>query len=116
MIVKDMITKFSIDHPKVIVWLMAIITLFFILITTLPAIWPNTFFFLSSLKIDTDPENMLPEDEAVRIFHHKMKMEMSLNDIVVLGIVNETHADGIFNPHSLTKIFGLTEYAKTLRW
>ncbi|MDY6932779.1 MAG: MMPL family transporter [Spirochaetota bacterium] len=116
MIVKDMITKFSIDHPKVIVWLMAIITLFFILITTLPAIWPNTFFFLSSLKIDTDPENMLPEDEAVRVFHHKMKIEMSLNDIVVLGVVNETHPDGVFNPHSLTKIFELTEYAKTLRW
>lgn len=35
---------------------------------------------------------------------------------MVLGVVNETHPDGVFNPESLRRIYELTKYAKTLRW
>jgi hypothetical protein len=59
---------------------------------------------------------MLSEDEPVRVFHNQMKREMALHDMVVLGVVNETHPDGVFNPESLAKIYELTQYAKTLRW
>jgi len=72
--------------------------------------------FIFRIKIDTDPENMLSESEAVRIFHHTMKQEFSLNDMVVIGVINDQNPDGVFNPESLKKIYELTEYAKSLRW
>lgn len=86
------------------------------MVAALPSIWPNTFSALHPLTIDTDPENMLPEDEAVRVFHHSMKREFSLHDIIVLGVVNDVHPEGVFNPKSLRKIYELTEFAKTLHW
>jgi hypothetical protein len=95
---------------------MVALTVCFALIAGLPTLWPRTFSALNPLKVDTDPENMLPADEPVRVFHNKMKEEMSLHDMVVLGVVNEAHPDGVFNPDSLRKIHDLTEFAKTLRW
>ncbi len=58
----------------------------------------------------------LSRDEHVRLFHNQMKREMSIHDMVILGIVNESHPDGVFNPESLRKIYELTEYTKTLHW
>jgi predicted RND superfamily exporter protein len=76
-------------------------------------------FLLTSLptpaRIDTDPENMLDEDEVVRVFHDGMKAALNLHDIVVLGVVNESHPDGVFNPDSLARIHELTEFARGLR-
>ncbi len=68
------------------------------------------------IKVDTDPENMLAEDEAVRVFHNLTKEQFSLNDIVVVGIVNNENPNGVFNPASLARIYELTEFAKTLSW
>jgi hypothetical protein len=68
------------------------------------------------VKVDTDPENMLSEKEAVRIFHHEMKRTFAIHDMVVLGIVNEKDPDGVFNPDSLAKIYDLTTFAKGLKW
>ena len=82
----------------------------------MPSVWPEAFPFLHPVEVDTDPENMLPEDAAVRVFHDAMKKEMSLYDIVVLGVVNESDPDGVFNPESLKRIYELAEYAKTLHW
>lgn len=110
------ITKFSVDRPLLITGIMVLITLFVALSATLPSIWPRTFSALNPLKVDTDPENMLPHNEPIRVFHDSMKKEMALYDIVVLGIVNETHPNGVFNSESLRKIYELTEYAKTLQW
>ena len=36
--------------------------------------------------------------------------------MVVVGIVNREHPEGVFNPESLTRIHELTEFAKTLTW
>jgi len=95
----------SLDHPK-------LITIFFVLITLFLA------FFISGIKdqIDTDPENMLSKKEAVRIFHEEMKKELSLHDIVVVGVVDEKNSDGVFNTKTLSNIFVLTEFAKSLSW
>jgi hypothetical protein len=41
---------------------------------------------------------------------------MNLYDIMVVGVVNETHADGIYNPESLRRIHELADFAATLRW
>ncbi len=68
------------------------------------------------IEVDTDPENMLSEDEAVRVFHDQTKEQFELNDIVVVGIVNNKNPNGVFNPASRTRIYELTEFAKTLSW
>ncbi len=108
--------SFSVDRPKIITGMMLLATICIALVATLPSLWPDTFSSLYPLKVDTDPENMLPADEPVRIFHHKMKDELALYDMLVVGMANEVHPDGVFNPDSLRKIHELTEFAKTLHW
>ena len=71
---------------------------------------------ITLIKVDTDPENMLSQDEPVRSFHNQTKERFSLYDIVVVGIVNDKDPNGVFNPSSLAKIHLLTEFAKTLKW
>ncbi|MDY6853093.1 MAG: MMPL family transporter [Thermodesulfobacteriota bacterium] len=110
------LVQFSMQRPKLITALMIVTTLCLALLAGLPSFWPKALPFLNPLTVDTDPENMLPEDEFVRVFHDEMKREMNLYDMVVLGIVNESHPDGVFNTDSLQKIYELTEYAKTLQW
>lgn len=110
------IVSFAVNRPKTITWLMISTTLILALLAGLPSIWPEAFPFLTPLKVDTDPENMLPADEPVRVFHNRMKREMALYDMVILGVVNDTHPDGVFNPDSLARVYELTEFAKTLRW
>ncbi|MBN2376753.1 MAG: MMPL family transporter [Sedimentisphaerales bacterium] len=100
---RELISSFSIRHYRMVTIVMVLVTL------GLGAMIPM-------IKTDTDPENMLAEDEAVRIFHDQAKKTFSLSDIVVLGIVNRENPDGVFNPETLSRIFELTEYAKTLRW
>lgn len=112
----ERIVSFSLDKPRIIVWALMISTLVFITVAALPTLWPQQFPALQSLKIDTDPENMLAESEPVRIFHNQAKQEFSLHDIVVVGIVNEEHPHGVFNTASLSRIFKLTEFARQLNW
>jgi predicted RND superfamily exporter protein len=100
---KRKITEFSLDHYKAITILMVLFTL-------------ACAAFIPLIKVDTDPENMLSADEAVRVFHNKTKKEFVLNDIVVVGIINNKDPNGVFNPASLKRIYELTQYAKTLRW
>ncbi|MBN1818274.1 MAG: MMPL family transporter, partial [Sedimentisphaerales bacterium] len=69
------------------------------------------------IKVDTDPENMLGKTEPVRVFHDETKERFDLNDIVVVGVVNEQNRDGVFNVQSLRDIYELARYAKEeLRW
>jgi len=100
--IKQRVIGFSLDHYKLITWMMVIATLVL-------------GGFMPWMKVDTDPENMLSEHEAVRVFHEQTKQDFVLNDIVVLGVINETHAHGVFNVASLNHIYELTEYAKTWR-
>jgi len=100
---KQAITDCSIKHYKLITILMVVFTL------VLGALIPL-------IEVDTDPENMLSEDEAVRVFHNLTKEQFTLNDIVVVGIINNKNPNGVFNPSSLGKIHELTEFAKILSW
>jgi len=109
-------TGWAVKRPRAITGVMITITLILALVAGLPSLWPETFSFLSPLRVDTDPENMLPEDEPVRLFHNRMKEEMALHDMVVVGIVNKSHPDGVFNPETLGRIYKLTEHARTLQW
>ena len=107
---------FSVNHPKIISWAMGLSTLLIVMMATLPTLWPTTFEQLNPLVVDTDPENMLPEDAPVRVFHNEMKKTFTLSDMVVVGVVNHDDPNGVFNPDSLKRIFDLTQFAKTLTW
>lgn len=110
------IGTFAVEHSRIIAFLIIGTTLILGILAALPSIWPHKFQPLHSLTIDTDPENMLPADEPVRVFHDRMKKSMSLHDMIVVGIVNEKNeAHGVFNPESLRKIYALTQFAKGLR-
>jgi hypothetical protein len=97
------ILDYSVKHYKLVTIIMVLITL-------------GLGAFIPLIKVDTDPENMLPEDEPVRVFHDRTKKDFVLNDIVVLGVVNNKDPNGVFNPSSLSKIYELAEFAKQLRW
>ena len=58
------------------------------------------------IKVDTDPENMLPADEPVRVTHAAIKEEFNLNDFLVVGIV---HEDTVFTPEILRRAYNITE-------
>ena len=110
------LVRYAVDHPRAISWAMGLSTLMLILLALLPSLWPATFNSLNPLKVDTDPENMLAEDAPVRVFHNEMKRTFSLNDMVVVGVVNNEEPNGVFNPESLKRVYELTEFAKTLTW
>ncbi|MCP5039894.1 MAG: MMPL family transporter [bacterium] len=112
----ERIAHIGIDHPRAVGTVFAAVCAVFILLVALPSIWPQIFPMLHPVAVDTDPENMLREDEPVRIFHDRMKHEFSLYDMIVVGVVDETAADGVFNPDALGRIRELTQFARTLRW
>ena len=91
------IVLFSLDHPLRLIAIMAVCTL--ALVSFIPAI-----------EVDTDPENMLAYDEPVRVTHREMKEKYEMYDTVVLGIVNEKHPQGVFNPESLRRVEELTQF------
>lgn len=110
------VVRLAVDRPRLVTALMVVATLGLGLAAALPSLWPGVFPFLHPMRVDTDPENMLPEDEPVRVFHDRMKRELSLHDMVVVGVVNDEHPEGVFNPRTLAKVHALTDFAETLRW
>ncbi len=95
------VTMFSLDRPKLIFKIMAVMTIVCGLL-------------MIRVHVDTDPENMLAEDEAVRVFHDLTKKEFNLHDVVVVGVVNEQHEQGVFNPETLKKVDIISKFAATL--
>jgi len=86
------LTDLSIRHPWWIIGLAVVITAFF-----------ATQF--SKITIDTDPENMLSENEPVRLFEHETKENFDLSDFIAVGVVN---SQGAFNPTTLNRVYNIT--------
>jgi len=61
------------------------------------------------ISIDTDPENMLSAEQPDRLEHNRIKELFDLYDMIVVGVVNRDHPEGIFNPDSLTALHALSE-------
>lgn len=95
------IITFSVDRPKIIM------AIFILIVVASLTQFPK-------ITIDTDPENMLSEDEFVRVFHHQVKREFGLYDFIVLGIINEKHPEGVFNVSTLNKIYAVTDKVKSI--
>lgn len=83
------LVEFSVDHPRLVVSLLAVVTVFFL--AQFPKIQP-----------DTNPKNMLPPTSDVRVWNDQMEKTFGLyEDMIVLGIVNEK---GVLNSSTLGKI------------
>ncbi|MCI5141142.1 MAG: RND transporter, partial [Candidatus Electrothrix sp. ATG1] len=95
------VIQLSLYKPKVVTAIMVLFTLI-------------VGAFIVKVHVDTDPENMLSEHEAVRVFHDETKKEFGLYDVVVLGVVNEHNPDGVFNPETLQRVYTLSKFAATL--
>ena len=116
MSMKSRLVESSVKSYRLTVVLVFAATLVMAALAGAPSIWPKALPFLKTVAVDTDPENMLSADEPVRVFHNRMKEELALHDMVVVGVVNDVHPDGVFNPLSLSRIHALTQFAKTLQW
>ena len=108
------LTEWTVDHYRVVTAVTAAVTILVALAAAVPSVLPGGLGGLHAVEIDTDPENMLSADEPVRVFHNHMKKTLSLHDIVVVGVVNESRPDGVFHPDSLRRVHALTEFAKRL--
>lgn len=95
------LVSFALNKPKLV---------FFIVILAVL----SSFASFLRVKIDTDPENMLPDNEPVRVFSHEVKKEFAIYDYIVLGIVNEKDPEGVFNPSTLEKVHAITEDVKKI--
>ncbi|MBL4606237.1 MAG: MMPL family transporter [Pseudomonadales bacterium] len=98
---KEKIVNISLERPKLI------IAISLILAILLGAMIPQ-------IKIDTDPENMLPPDEPARLFHTQTKEKFGLHDMIVVGVVNENSANGIYNIKTLGNIHALSKEIKNI--
>lgn len=87
------LTWFSINHPKLVIVLTSIITIFFL-------------FLFPNAHIDTDPENMLEAGQPDRVFYDQVKEEFGIRDLIVVGITDEA---GIFRTETLAKIARATD-------
>lgn len=57
------------------------------------------------IEIDTDPENMLSQNDPTRVFHNKIKSDFLMRDMVIVGLVSP---DNIFTPANLHTIEQIT--------
>lgn len=92
---KQAITSLAIHRPRTVYVIATVLALFFA--AQLPRI-----------HIDTDPENMLPATQADRVFNDRVEQLFTLHDAIVVGIVNETDSNGIYNKESLAALHALS--------
>jgi len=87
--------QFSLTRPLVVYGLLVFLTAI-------------TGLMILNIQVDTDPENMLAQDEPDRVYHNQVKNEFLLNDLIVVGAVVES-GDSIFNRQSLTDLKQLSD-------
>jgi predicted RND superfamily exporter protein len=88
-------------HPKLVVAVSALITLFFALQV------PN-------LKIETDGKSLIPADHPAIIYSDKVQALFGLGEVIAIGIACEKNNEGVFNEHSLALLQRLTENIKRI--
>jgi len=104
------------DRPGLVAWAIGVFSAVMIALVAAPSLAPGAFPFLNSLKVDTDPENMLSPDEPVRVYHNEMKAEFGLYDLIVVGVVDEDDAAGVFDVATLGNVYALTAFAEDIAW
>ena len=95
MSLRDRLVSFSMDKPKQVFYLvLALVVL--------------AGLQIPSIQVDTDPENMLPHDQVDRAYHDEVKARFALHDMIVVGVVNETNSNGVYNRQTLTDLHSLS--------
>jgi len=94
-VIKQHLVNFAFQHPKRVFLLMLVAVIVF------AAMIPK-------IIIDTDPENMLPSDQEDRVFHEAVKHKFGINDLIVVGMINEG-PQGIYNTRSLGVLHQLSQ-------
>ncbi len=92
---KQAVIKFATGRPKTVYAIVVLLTLL-------------TAALLARIQIDTDPENMLAADQTDRVFHNLVEDRFTLHDAIVVGVVNDSHPDGVFNAKSLAALHSLS--------
>lgn len=95
MSLRDRLVSFSMDKPKYVFYLV-------LALVVLAAIQ------IPSIQVDTDPENMLPHDQVDRAYHDEVKARFALHDMIVVGVVNDQHAKGVYNTQTLGDLHTLS--------
>jgi predicted RND superfamily exporter protein len=86
--IRDVLTGYATERPRTVYAIVLALTL-------------ATAALMPRIHIDTDPENMLPAAQADRVFHDAIENRFVLHDAIVVGVVNESHPQGIYNAASL---------------
>lgn len=107
---------FAMNRPRHSIRAMLVLLMLLLIPALLPNLSPSTFPFLTPLTVDTNPENMLADSEPVRQYHKLMKRRMDLHDMIVVGVVNEDHPQGVFNRNTLSNVHELSDFASNLTW
>jgi len=110
------LSDFAIKAPKFTIWLAVATTMIVAALVLAPSLSNTAAQYLNPLTIDADPENMLLEDDPVRITNRQQKKQFTLYDLVVVGVVNTDNSEGVFNPQTLADIYDLTEFASGISW
>lgn len=106
----------AVKSPKLYVWIPVLVALMLITLAAVPTITGSFTQVLSPLVVDTDPESMLVYDDPVRVTNREQKEKFIINDLMVVGVTNQTDSNGVFNPTTLSNIYDLANYAKNLQW
>ncbi len=96
--VQEAIVGFPLHWPKMVILGAALITV------VLAAA-------IVRVDVDTDPENMLPGDDPVRVINRSIRSDFGTRDMIVLGIINE---DGVLTSETLARTSLLIDENKTL--
>ncbi len=93
---KKLLVELALNRPKAVIAVILLLTV-------------GLGLQLIRVNVDTDPENMLPEGEHVRVVHHEIKDTFGLNDFLVIGI---EHDESVFTPEILARVQKITELVK----
>jgi len=110
------LSNVAINSPKLYLWLPVLVMLLVGTLVAIPTLTGKLSSVFSPLTVDTDPESMLLYDNPVRKIHREQKKKFVIYDLMVVGITNKTHANGVFNQKTLGNVYGLVKYAKGLQW
>lgn len=94
----DVIMKLATGYRRSVVWTLTLITI-------------AAAAFIPSITIDTDPENMLPDDNPQRVFHNEVKETFAMHDMIVVGVVNK---NTVYKQKTLTDLHTMSNYAESL--
>ncbi|MDV6328197.1 MMPL family transporter [Idiomarina sp. Sol25] len=94
----NVIMKLATGYRRSVFWTLTLITI-------------AVAAFIPSITIDTDPENMLPDDNPQRVFHNEVKETFAMHDMIVVGVVNE---NTVYNQKTLTDLHTVSNYAESL--